>query len=142
MTRLLSRKTLALLALAAGGVAVGLLVPVSAVSAEPVRNPADEAARESGREGEQTDGYLGFPTPPCAEVRRVADDVNIKRRAIYAERAQTNHSTVEDYAFTSACLLILKTKPDEKYQAPDGSWKTRTAENPLRDNRCPAPAGG
>lgn len=137
MTGLHNRKNRTLSALVAGGVALGLLAPVSAVWAQAARNPAYESARENGRVGEQTDGYLGFPTPPSADVRRVADEVNIKRRAIYVDRAQANHSTIEDYAFTTACQLIFKTKPGEKYQAPDGSWKTRTAEAPLRDNRCP-----
>jgi len=44
---------------------------------------------------------------------------------------------VEEYAFTSGCLLISKTNPGEKYQAPDGSWQTRTSAPPLRDARCP-----
>jgi hypothetical protein len=44
---------------------------------------------------------------------------------------------VEDFAFTSGCNLIAKTEPGEKYQAPDGSWKTRGAGAPLRDSRCP-----
>ena len=125
------------LKLGLGGAALALLIAVAPASAQTA-NPAYAAARAAGQVGEQTDGYLGFPTPPSADVRRVADEVNIKRRAIYAERAAANHSTVEDYAFTTGCQLIAKTKPGEKYQAPDGSWKTRGAEPPLRDNRCPA----
>ncbi|MGB7654023.1 MAG: YdbL family protein [Novosphingobium sp.] len=118
-----------------GGVLAVLLAsgPLAAQSA----NPALEAARSSGQVGEQTDGYLGFPATPSDEVRRTADTVNIKRRKIYVERAQANGSTVEDYAFTTSCQLIARTKVGEKYQAPDGSWRTRTAEPPLRDNRCP-----
>jgi len=42
------------------------------------------------------------------------------------------------YGFTMGCQLIAKVKPGERYQAPDGSWRTRGAEAPLRDNRCPA----
>jgi hypothetical protein len=102
------------------------------------RDPAYEAARAAGQVGEQVDGYLGFPTSPTAEVRRVADSVNIARRKIYTERATAQHSTVEEYAFTSGCRLILKTKPGEKYQSPDGTWHTRTAEAPARDPKCAA----
>lgn len=118
-----------------GGVLAVLLAsgPLAAQSA----NPALEAARVAGQVGEQTDGYLGFPSAPSDEVRRTADTVNIKRRKIYVERAQANGSTAEDYAFTTSCQLIARTKVGEKYQAPDGSWRTRTAEAPLRDNRCP-----
>jgi hypothetical protein len=102
------------------------------------RDPAYEAARAAGQVGEQVDGYLGFPASPTAEVRRVADSVNIARRKIYTERATAQHSTVEEYAFTSGCRLILKTKPGEKYQSPDGTWHTRTAEAPARDPKCAA----
>ena len=102
------------------------------------RDPAYEAARAAGQVGEQVDGYLGFPVSPTGEVRRVADSVNIARRKIYTERAIASHSTVEEYAFTSGCRLILKTKPGEKYQAPDGTWHSRIAEAPARDARCVA----
>ena len=68
---------------------------------------------------------------------RLADDINIKRKAVYAERAQANGATIEEYAFSAGCQAIARTVPGEKYQAPDGSWQTRTAAAPLRDPRCP-----
>ncbi|MEQ1542246.1 MAG: YdbL family protein [Novosphingobium sp.] len=101
------------------------------------RDPAYAAARAAGQVGEKTDGYLGFPSAPSADVRHMADDINIKRKAVYAEKAQANSATVEEYAFTAGCLAISRTVPGERYQAPDGSWQTRTAAAPLRDNRCP-----
>ena len=121
----------------AGGVALGLLLLAMPLAAQNA-NPAYAAARAAGQVGEQVDGYLGFPASPGADVRRTAEDVNIKRRAIYAERAAANHSTVEEYAFTTGCRLILKTRPGEKYKTPDGNWHTRNAEAPLRDAKCPA----
>jgi hypothetical protein len=39
-------------------------------------------------------------------------------------------------AFTSGCNLIEQTAPGEKYRAPDGVWKTRSAAAPVRDGRC------
>ena len=132
MTRMIVVTKLGLTAAAAG-----LLLAAAPVAAQP-NGSAYGAARAAGQVGEQTDGYLGFPAAPSAEIRRTADDVNIKRRAIYAERAEVNHSTIEDYAFTTACRLILKTKPGEMYMAPDGSWKKRGPGAPLRDTRCPA----
>lgn len=123
-------------ALAAGAVVLGALA-LSAPASAQQRDPAYAAARSGGQVGEKTDGYLGYPVPPSAEVRRVAEDINIKRRAVYAQKAAEQHATVEDYAFTSACLLISQTKPGEKYQGPDGTWQTRTAAAPLRDSRCP-----
>lgn len=124
------------LALLAGAAVLGALTLSVPASAQQ-RDPAYAAARAAGQVGEKTDGYLGFPSAPSAEVRRMADDINIKRRAIYAQKAAEQRATVDDYAFTTGCLLIAQTKPGEKYQAPDGSWQTRTSAAPLRDNRCP-----
>jgi hypothetical protein len=124
------------LALLAGAAVLGVLTLSVPANAQQ-RDPAYAAARAAGQVGEKTDGYLGFPTAPSAEVRRMADDINIKRRSIYAQKAAEQRATVDDYAFTTGCLLIAQTKPGEKYQAPDGSWQTRTAAPPLRDNRCP-----
>lgn len=113
--------------------ALALVVPASAQQ----RDPAYAAARASGAVGERVDGYLGFPAAPSPEIRRLADDINIKRKAIYAERAQANGATIEEYAFSAGCQAIARTVPGEKYQAPDGSWQTRTTAAPLRDARCP-----
>lgn len=121
-----------------------LLVVSLAVLAAPAiaqqRDPAYAAARAAGQVGEKTDGYLGFPVTPGQAVRAMADDINIKRKAVYAAKAQAQAATVEEYAFTSGCLAVARTVPGEKYQAPDGAWRTRTSEPPLRDSRCPPAA--
>ena len=119
----------------AAGFAVLALTGATAAWAQ--RDPAYAAARSSGQVGEKTDGYLGFVTPPSGELRHLVDDLNIKRRAVYSEKAQAAAATVEEYAFTSGCRLISQTVPGEKYQAPDGTWKTRTAAAPDRDPSCP-----
>jgi uncharacterized protein YdbL (DUF1318 family) len=124
------------LALAAGSAALAFLMVAAPASAQS-RDPAYAAARAEGQVGERTDGYLGFPVPPSADTRHLAEDINIKRKAVYAQKAQANNATVEEYAFTAGCLAISRTVPGEKYQAPDGSWQTRTSAPPLRDNRCP-----
>ncbi|MGE8132860.1 YdbL family protein [Novosphingobium subterraneum] len=132
MTKVSMRKPLAMIA--ATGLVLGTIaVPAFAQS----RDPAYAAARSAGQVGEKMDGYLGYVTPPSPALRAVVEDINIKRKAVYAEKAQANKATVEEYALTSGCLLIAQTKPGEKYQAPDGSWQTRGAGAPLRDSRCP-----
>lgn len=110
----------------------GLAAPASAQ-----RDPAYEAARAAGQVGERMDGYLGVVGSGDAAARRLVDDLNIKRRETYAERARASGATLEQYAFTTGCLLISRTKAGEKYQAPDGSWQTRGAGAPQRDSRCP-----
>ena len=83
------------------------------------------------------DGYLGVVGSETPELKRIVNDINIKRRAVYSERAQANNATLEEYALTAGCQAILATKPGEKYQTPDGSWQTRGAGAPMRDPRCP-----
>lgn len=109
----------------------------AAALTEPALAEDYNSAKAAGLIGERMDGYVGVVGAGTPELRRIADDTNIKRKAVYAEQAQSQHATVEEYAFTSGCLLIAKTSPGMKYQAPDGSWKTRTTAPPLRDSRCP-----
>ena len=111
------------LALASGAIAQG-------------RDPAYAAARAAGQVGEKVDGYLGV-VGSDASLRRLVEDINIKRKALYAEHAQAQHGTVEEYAFTSGCRLIAQTSEGEKYQGPDGGWHTRGDGPLLRDPRCP-----
>jgi uncharacterized protein YdbL (DUF1318 family) len=120
-----SAATAALLAIAAG--------PALAEA----RDPAYAAARATGKVGEKMDGYLGVVGGGTPALRAMVDDLNIKRRAVYSQKAQAQHATVEEYAFTSGCLLIAQTAAGEKYQAPDGSWQTRGSGAPQRDSRCP-----
>jgi len=130
MNTAFTRATLA--ASAAALALTGLAAPAFAQ-----RDPAYEAARQAGTVGEKPDGYLGVVGGADASVRKLVDDLNIKRRALYAQKAQAANATLEEYALTAGCLAIARTAPGEKYQAPDGSWQTRTAAAPIRDPRCP-----
>ena len=120
-----------------GLAAAALVLSGIAAPAYAQRDPAYASARSSGAIGEKMDGYLGIVGAESAELRRIVNDINIKRRAVYSEKAQAANATLEEYALTAGCQLILKTVPGEKYQAPDGSWQTRTSAAPLRDPRCP-----
>jgi len=115
-----------------GAVALGLAMPALAQ-----RDPAYEAARENGSVGEKPDGYLGIVSGGDAQLQKLVADINLKRKQVYTERASAEGSTVEQFAFTAGCNTIARTKPGEKYQAPDGSWKTRDGAPPVRDARCP-----
>lgn len=122
-------------ALGLAGVTLALAVAASPALAQ--RDPAYEAARAAGQVGEKMDGYLAVIGDAPANVRKMVDDLNIKRKAVYAQRAKEQHATLEEYAFTSGCQLIAQTRPGEKYQAPGGSWQTRGSGAPQRDSRCP-----
>jgi uncharacterized protein YdbL (DUF1318 family) len=125
--------TRATLALSAAALALtGLAAPAFAQ-----RDPAYEAARSSGKVGEKPDGYLGVVGGADASVKKLVDDLNIKRRALYAQKAQAASATLEEYALTAGCLAISRTAPGEKYMTPQGAWETRTSAPPIRDPRCP-----
>jgi uncharacterized protein YdbL (DUF1318 family) len=119
------------------GLAAAALMLGAAGSAMAQRDPAYAAARAAGQVGEKTDGYLGFPSAPDSSLRAMVEDLNIKRRAVYSEKAQAAGATVEEYAFTSGCQLISQTAPGERYQGPAGNWLTRSSAPPQRDSRCP-----
>lgn len=117
--------------------AAALLALGTAGAALAQRDPAYASARSAGQIGEKMDGYLGVVGSAPASVRAMVDDLNIKRRAVYVQKAQAANATVEEYAFTTGCRLIAQTAPGEKYQGPGGTWLTRTAAAPQRDSRCP-----
>jgi uncharacterized protein len=112
--------------------AAALLTPTLALAQ---RDPAYQAARSAGQVGEQPDGYLGVVGGGTPELRALVNNINIQRKAKYTQSA-VNGATVEQFAFTSGCNLILQTAPGEKYQTPSGVWKTRTSAPPERDPRC------
>lgn len=128
MSAVVSR-TFGLAALAAAVV----LVPGTAMAQ---RDPAYAAARSAGQVGEKPDGYLAALGGGGA-VSSIVDDLNIKRRAAYTSEARTQSVTVDQVAFVAGCRNISRTEAGEKYQAPDGSWKTRGGDAPTRDSRCP-----
>jgi uncharacterized protein YdbL (DUF1318 family) len=101
-----------------GALALGLAMPAMAQ-----RDPAYEAARENGSIGEKPDGYLGIVSGGDAQLQKLVSDINLKRKQVYTERASAEGSTVEQFAFTAGCNTISRTRPGEKYQAPDGSWE-------------------
>jgi uncharacterized protein YdbL (DUF1318 family) len=121
-------------ALAGGLVLAGLAVPAPAFAQ---RDPAYQAARSSGQIGEKPDGYLGVVGSQSGAVQSLVSDLNIRRRENYAQKAQEQGVTLQEYAMTQGCVLIARTQPGEKYQAPDGSWQTRGSGPPVRDSRCP-----
>lgn len=120
---------------------VALLLGATATSAMALqsgRDPAYQSARESGLVGEKSDGYLGFVVPPSSSVRALAEDINIKRKAVYSKEALENGATVEEMALRTGCRLITeRTVAGEKYQTPSGQWKTRDGSAPELDSHCP-----
>ncbi len=122
-----------MLKVAGAAAMLGLLASPAAAQ----RDPAYQAAREAGQVGEKMDGYLGIVGAATPVLRDMVNDINNRRRAVYAQQAQANNATLEEYAFTAGCLAISRTSPGEMYQAPDGTWQQRGSGAPQRDPRCP-----
>ena len=121
-------------ALAGGLVLAGLALSAPALAQ---RDPAYQAARSAGQVGEKPDGYLGVVGGQPATVQSMVSDLNIRRRENYAQKAQEQGVTLQEYAITQGCVLIARTSPGEKYQDPTGNWQTRDSGAPVRDPRCP-----
>lgn len=101
------------------------------------RDPAYQAARDSGIVGEKTDGYLGAIGNPSSDIADLVSKNFILRRQVYTKTAEAQGITVERAAFFGGCKNIQRTVAGEKYQAPDGSWKTRGNGPPELDPSCP-----
>lgn len=116
---------------------IGALIGATLAGAPALaqRDPAYQTARAAGLIGEKPDGYLEA-LGGGATIRAMVDDLNIRRRQEYTRLASERGATVEQMAFTTGCNLIARTVAGEKYQAPDGSWQTRTGAAPTRDARC------
>ncbi len=128
------KRTKLMLTIAGGAIGLALANPAAAMFQ---RDPAYEQARATGQVGERMDGFLGVVGNQPQAIVDLVSDINIRRRANYTDRARSQNATIDAYALTQGCLLIARTEPGEKYQAPDGSWKTRTSAPPERDSRCP-----
>ena len=110
----------------------------SAMGFQAGRDPAYQSARESGLVGEKSDGYLGFVSAPSPAIKALVEDINIKRKAAYSKESLANGATVEEMALRNGCRLIGERAVDgEKYQTPNGTWKTRDSGRPELDPRCP-----
>lgn len=103
---------------------------------------ADEAAqlRATGQVGEQWDGYMGLVGSAPADLRARVDAINIRRRAIYTERAAARQATIEAMAASAGCeLLSSRVGPGQYYRLPDGAWRKREGNAPVPlPSNCPS----
>ncbi|WP_373489197.1 YdbL family protein [Blastomonas sp.] len=123
-----------LLALAALPMIAGSMFAGPAFAAP---NPDYARAKAAGTIGELPDGYVAIVGSGDSMLERVVSDINKQRRELYTATAMEKKATVQQMAFVTGCNTIANTKPGEKYQSPDGTWRTRDASAPVRDTRCP-----
>lgn len=117
--------------------AIAATLLLTSVSAQAQRDPAYAAARAAGQVGEKVDGYLGMVGSQGADIKKLVDDINIKRKAVYFTKAQEKRVTPDEYAFTTGCINMANLAAGEKYQSPDGSWQTKGAGPAITHSSCP-----
>jgi hypothetical protein len=91
-------------------------------------------ARAAGQVGEQADGYLGVApgAQVSADVRARVDQNNIRRRALYTQRATDRGASVNEMAAAVACEVFEgRIAMGERYRDEAGQWRQRTASAPV-----------
>jgi uncharacterized protein len=124
-------RTLALLS--AGALIAGALV-FSAPSWAQAGDSVISAARAAGQVGEQADGYLGFVPGASisADLRGRVEQNNIRRRALYTQRATERSASVNEMAAAVACEIFQgRIANGERYRNASGQWRQRTASAPV-----------
>ena len=81
-------------------------------------------ARSSGMVGEKTDGYVAA-IQSSGDVRKLAADVNAKRKAEYTRISKENGQPVDVVAKLAAPQIIKGLPAGALYQDPDGNWIKR-----------------
>ena len=102
------------------------LVLAAALSAPAFAQVEDaNALRASGAVGETATGYMA-PVPGAVlsdDLKRAMDQINIKRRAAYTEKAGENGLTVAQFAQNSACAIFKNSvKAGQWYRDEAGAW--------------------
>ncbi|HRK64555.1 MAG TPA: DUF1318 domain-containing protein [Terricaulis sp.] len=91
-------------------------------------------ARAAGLIGEQADGYLGIApgADVSADVRARVDQNNMRRRALYTQRATDRGASVNEMAAAVACEVFQgRIAVGERYRDEGGQWRQRTASAPV-----------
>lgn len=128
LKRLLVASAFSVVALAATGAAAA------------IEDPVLNTAINEQKIGETADGYLAAVdgASVASEARARMDQVNLRRRATYTERAGANGVSVEEYARSFGCTLLVKNTPTGAfYRDQGGSWRRNTGAVTLPPY-CPA----
>jgi hypothetical protein len=119
--------------------ACGALALFAAAPASAIEDPVLNTAINENKVGETAEGYLSVVdgAAPSADARARMDQLNLRRRATYTQRAAQNSVTVEEYARSFACTLLVKNTPTgASYRDQGGSWRKNTGTVTL-PSYCP-----
>ena len=102
-----------------------LIAALVGVAPAAAQTPAVDAARRAGQIGERFDGFLGYVETPPAMLRSQVDSINIRRRSIYTNFAQSRRVSPYEVQITAGCQLLAGVRPGEAYLLNDGKWRRR-----------------
>ena len=98
------------------------LLTISAAAMAANESPLTQPKAE-GLIGEQADGYVGFVTQNVpADVRRLVDDVNAKRRAGYQQIAAKQGTPLSEVEKVGGKTAIEKTLRGNYVRDLNGNW--------------------
>lgn len=99
---------------------VALGLPASAAAQAPAR--LLDAPRAAGTVGERYDGYAVARGPVSPDVDALIQQVNAERRALYAQRAQSEGVPVEAIGKIYAGEIVKSAPPGTWFLAENGQW--------------------
>jgi uncharacterized protein YdbL (DUF1318 family) len=105
--------------------AILAVTPLWLLSRQALAEDLAEAKRK-GFLGERIDGYLGVVSANTpADVRAMADEINAKRRAEYADIAGRRGVSVEAVGQLAGQKLINRAAAGEWVLGTDGEWRQK-----------------
>lgn len=96
-----------------------LLTPLTSAHAT---GPVIEAAKDAGTVGESVTGYLAPVTTVQPSVQRKIDEINTKRRAVYAQLADQQGQSLATIARLSGLKLIEREETGRYVYDDAGRW--------------------
>ena len=103
-----------------------LAILLTAVCASPVYAGELEDAKAAGFLGEQPNGYLGVVKNSApANIVKLAEEINLKRRAKYREIAAKNQTNLSAVEAVVGQKLIQRANPGEYILTPSGQWRQK-----------------
>lgn len=102
---------------------LALVLAVFAAAPGPAAAQSLDELRANGVVGERFDGYAVVRDAGAgAGVKAMVDDINAKRRAIYAERAKAQGVASDQVGRVYAEQILQKAPAGTWFQSPDGKW--------------------
>lgn len=84
-----------------------------------------QEAKSSNLVGEQSNGYLGAPSQPSAEVNQLINDINSKRKSEYQRIANSTGSSVQNVEQLAGQKAIGDTQPGRYVKKQGQGWSLK-----------------